>query len=58
MIEYVKHFIKDMTIAAESAESINIDARGLRLALERYQELAAAGGENDGTQALYKLLDK
>ena len=52
---FVKHFIKDMGIAAESAEQIGLDAQGLRLALERYQELASKGGENDGTQALYKL---
>ena len=52
---YVKHFIKDMGIAAESAESMNFDAPGLQLALERYRELAAQGGEDYGTQALYKL---
>lgn len=52
---FVKHFIKDMGIAAESATALNLDAQGLFLALKRYQELANQGHENDGTQALYKL---
>ncbi len=52
---YVKHFIKDMGIAQDSAEAMDFDAPGLKLALERYRELAAKGGENYGTQALYKL---
>ena len=52
---FVKHFIKDMKIAADSSRDIDLDAQGLELALKRYQELAAQGGENDGTQALYRL---
>jgi 3-hydroxyisobutyrate dehydrogenase len=55
---FVKHFIKDMKIAAASAGQLGLDAQGLRLALKRYEELAAAGGENDGTQALFKLYDR
>ena len=52
---FVKHFIKDMGIAADSAKALNLDAQGLFLALKRYQDLANQGHENDGTQALYKL---
>jgi 3-hydroxyisobutyrate dehydrogenase len=52
---YVKHFIKDMKIAVESAESMGLDLPGLALARKMYEKLAAAGCENDGTQALFKL---
>ena len=52
---FVKHFIKDMGIAAESAEAIGLDAPGLGLALTRYRELAEKGGEGMGTQGLYTL---
>ncbi len=51
---YVKHFIKDMTIALNSCENINLKAHGLSLAKSLYDELADAGGEDYGTQALYK----
>lgn len=52
---YVKHFIKDMTIALESAEEMGLLTPGLKLAKELYEELAELGEENSGTQALYKL---
>jgi 3-hydroxyisobutyrate dehydrogenase len=55
---FVKHFIKDMKIAAASATELGLPHDGLRLALAKYEELAAAGGENKGTQALYTLIDK
>ena len=51
---YVKHFIKDLNIAIESADSMGLDLPGLALARKLYVELAKAGGENDGTQALFK----
>lgn len=54
---YVKHFIKDMTIALESAEAMGVELPGLKLARELYQKLAAAGGADYGTQALFKLYD-
>lgn len=54
---YVKHFIKDMAIAAESANALRLDTPGLDLALALYRKLAAAGCEDDGTQALYKLYE-
>ena len=54
---YVKHFIKDMRIAIESAEAMDLDMPGLKLAKKLYDQLAKEGGENDGTQALYKLVE-
>jgi len=52
---FVKHFIKDMNIAADSAKALGLDAPGLQLALKRYRELAEKGGENLGTQGLFTL---
>jgi 3-hydroxyisobutyrate dehydrogenase len=52
---FVKHFIKDMTIASDSAKAMGLDAPGLELAKSMYERLAAGGGDDDGTQALYKL---
>lgn len=52
---FVKHFIKDMQIAFDAAEALGLDLPALGLALSRYQQLAEAGGENDGTQALFRL---
>lgn len=54
---FVKHFIKDMKIAVESAERMNLALPGLALAKRLYETLAAHGGENDGTQALFKLYE-
>ncbi len=55
---YVKHFIKDMGIAIDSAREMQLELPGLALAKSLYDTLAASGCENDGTQALYKLMDK
>ncbi|MDT8391649.1 MAG: NAD(P)-dependent oxidoreductase [Lentisphaeria bacterium] len=52
---YVKHFIKDMTIAADSARAMGLDTPGLDLAKSLYEALQAKGGADDGTQGLYKL---
>ncbi len=52
---YVKHFIKDMRIAVESAERLGVKVQGLALALTLYEQLAKQGFENDGTQALFRL---
>jgi 3-hydroxyisobutyrate dehydrogenase len=54
---YVKHFIKDLKIAIESAGRLNLDLPGLALAKAMYERLAAKGGEDFGTHALYKLYD-
>lgn len=55
---YVKHFIKDMGIALQSAREMNLQLPGLELADKLYRQLAEDGGENDGTQALFKLYDR
>ena len=52
---YVKHFIKDLHIALDSAEKLKLELPGLRLASELYEKLAGTGCEDDGTQALFKL---
>ncbi len=52
---FVKHFIKDMTIAIESAEAMGADLPGLKLARQLYEKLAAQGDADSGTQALFKL---
>ncbi len=55
---FIKHFIKDMKIAIESAKEMNLQLPGLILAEKLYEELAAKGLENDGTQALIKYYDE
>lgn len=52
---YVKHFIKDMTIALDSAKEMGLLTPGLKLAKSLYDQLAEQGEENSGTQSLYKL---
>ena len=51
---YIKHFIKDMNIALEEAAKMGMNAPGLSLSKSMYEQLAEAGEENSGTQALYK----
>lgn len=52
---YIKHFIKDMIIALDSAKEMGLMTPGLELAKALYDKLAAQGEENSGTQALFKL---
>ncbi|BFT74332.1 NAD(P)-dependent oxidoreductase [Paenibacillus sp. P36] len=52
---YVKHMIKDLGIALQSAEAMGLEAYGLSLAKKLYEKLAAAGEESSGTQALVKI---
>jgi len=54
---YVKHFIKDMKIAADSSRNLELETPGLDLALSLYKKLAEMGHENKGTQALWKLFE-
>lgn len=55
---YIKHFIKDMNIALDEAEAMDMMTPGLALAKKMYAELSEKGEENSGTQALYKYWDK
>jgi 3-hydroxyisobutyrate dehydrogenase len=52
---YVRHFIKDMSIALAEAERMKLDLPGLAKAKALYERLAAAGHADDGTQALFRL---
>ncbi len=52
---YVKHFIKDLGIALDSAETLCLDIPGTQLAKKLYTQLANQGDEDLGTQALFKL---
>ncbi len=52
---FVKHFLKDLRIALDCAREQNISLPGLELAEKLYARLAETGGENYGTQALFKL---
>ncbi|MEK3974316.1 NAD(P)-dependent oxidoreductase [Psychrobacillus sp. FSL K6-1267] len=54
---YIKHFIKDMKIALEESERMNLTLPGLELAKSMYEELLAEGYENKGTQALIKFYE-
>jgi 3-hydroxyisobutyrate dehydrogenase len=54
---YVKHFIKDMVIALQSAKEMGMDAPGLSLAKSLYEQLAELGEGNSGTQALFKIIN-
>ncbi|WP_284141679.1 NAD(P)-dependent oxidoreductase [Virgibacillus sp. LDC-1] len=54
---YVKHFIKDMRIALESAKEMGLATPGLLLSLELYQQLAETGEGDSGTQALIKFFE-
>lgn len=55
---FVKHFIKDMTIALEAAEEMGLSTPGLSLSLKLYKELAEMGESDSGTQALIKLFER
>lgn len=53
---YVKHFIKDMKIALDSAKEMGANLPGLSLAHRLYEQLSTQGHEDKGTQALFLLL--
>jgi len=55
---YIKHFIKDMRIALESAEAMGLLTPGLKLAKSLYEELAEQGKTENGTQALYTWYER
>lgn len=55
---YIKHLIKDERIALESAKAMGLETPGLALSKQIYDDLAAAGEENSGTQAIYKKYQK
>jgi 3-hydroxyisobutyrate dehydrogenase len=54
---YVEHFIKDMGIALQEAERMNISLPGLGLVKQLYESVRALGYGRKGTQALYLALE-
>lgn len=54
---YMKHFIKDMTIAKDEAEKQGLQLNILQQVLSTYQQLAAQGKGDLGTQALSTYYD-
>ncbi|HWK24063.1 MAG TPA: NAD(P)-dependent oxidoreductase [Ureibacillus sp.] len=51
---YLKHFIKDMKIAIDEAEKMNLDLPGVKLSKELYNTLLERGYGDKGTQSLIK----
>lgn len=52
---YIKHIIKDMKIALDEAERMNLQLPGLSLAKSMYDKLQEEGYGDNGTQALIKF---
>lgn len=55
---YIKHFIKDMTIASEVSKEMGLNTPGLEMTLGLYRKMADQGFAEKGTQALFKLFDQ
>ncbi len=52
---YVKHILKDIRIALEMADQMQLQLPGLDCARQLYERVAQGGGADAGTQALYRL---
>ncbi|MDY5414960.1 NAD(P)-dependent oxidoreductase [Anaerotignum sp.] len=55
---YIKHYIKDMRIAVEESQQVELDLKMLHAVLDMYEKLAAFGMADLGTQALYHYYDE
>lgn len=53
----IKHYIKDMKIALQSAEEMGLETPGLSLALQMYKRLAEMGEEEKGIHAIVKYFE-
>ena len=51
---FIKHVLKDMRIAIESAEEMGLDLPGLKLSKKLYDELSVRGMDDCGTQAIFR----
>ena len=51
---FVEHFIKDLSIALEEANALNLDLPSVTLAKQLYTKLVAKGYGRKGTQVVYK----
>ncbi|HEX9485358.1 MAG TPA: NAD-binding protein, partial [Gemmatimonadaceae bacterium] len=52
---FVKHILKDIKIACDSADEMGLAVPGLQCARELYERVAALGWADKGTQVLYQL---
>jgi len=52
---YVRHFVKDLRIALDSAAELGIELPGAALASRLYESLVAAGHGDEGTQAIWHI---
>jgi 3-hydroxyisobutyrate dehydrogenase len=55
---FVKHFVKDMKIALEECERMQLELPGLSLVASLYENLMEHGEENLGTQALIQVIKR
>ncbi|QTA79612.1 Piutative 2-hydroxy-3-oxopropionate reductase [Desulfonema limicola] len=55
---FVEHFVKDMGIALQEADKMNISLPGLALVNQLYKSVVANKGKRLGTQALMLTLEK
>jgi 3-hydroxyisobutyrate dehydrogenase len=51
----VKHLVKDIAIALETARETGIDLPGLETAARLYEAVVTRGWQDEGTQALARL---
>ena len=54
----IKHFVKDLGIAVESAREMGLNLPGLEKAIELYRRMDDAGEGDLGTQALMQLYER
>lgn len=52
---FAKHFLKDLKIALDEADKLEVPLPGVELSARLYQELCDGGYGDNGTQALIKL---
>jgi 3-hydroxyisobutyrate dehydrogenase len=55
---YVKHFLKDLSIALDECGELGFELPALKLAKTLYQKLSLSGGDDFGTQALFKVYNE
>lgn len=55
---YIKHFIKDMSIAQQEAEAAGLSLEILQQACRMYRKLEAEGKGDNGTQGIIEYYDK
>jgi 3-hydroxyisobutyrate dehydrogenase len=55
---FVKHMLKDIKIALESAAEMDLDLPGMREAERQYERVVQLGWDELGTQVLYRLYEK